>query len=96
MAAKTFQGKRSDGRGFARLQTHLPILDPLEKLLFRRAFLEEGEVLWLARQVGEFGEEMEMPFVIAGEEKEESVDWLAVEGAVFDRFFGEDDGDDVE
>ena len=58
-------------------------------------FAEVSEIFWLGAEVSELGQKMEVPLIVASEEEEEGMDWLVVEGAVFNWQFREDDSDDV-
>ena len=46
---------------------------------------QEGQVSWVTAEVGYFGQKVQMAPVIAGEEEEEGMDGLAIQGAELDR-----------
>lgn len=66
-----------------------PLFDELEEFVFWGMGFKKGHDSGIAAKEGGFGEEVQVAFVFAGEEKKEGMDRFTVKGAVFKGLFRE-------
>ena len=65
------------------------MFDKLEQSLFGGLGAEESAGLIMGAEVGQFGQKMEVVFVLASKEEEEGVDGLPIQRTIIDRLLGE-------